>query len=100
MPLVFSRELKINNPTIEIIKPVKREREVVEYIDKPIKIEKIIPSLTCPRCSWDLTSKMRVVHCPNCGLSLFNAVKLAVEKELGASSLKENKKDKKKRWLF
>jgi hypothetical protein len=42
---------------------------------------------------------MRVVYCPNCGLSLFDAVKLAVEKELGNSSLKENKKDK-KRWIF
>jgi Zn finger protein HypA/HybF involved in hydrogenase expression len=74
-------------------------KEVVQYIDKPIKIEKIIPSLQCSRCGWNLTDKMRMVNCPNCGLSLFDAVKLAVEKELGNSSLKENKKDK-KRWLF
>jgi uncharacterized small protein (DUF1192 family) len=98
-PLVFTRQLKINNPTIEIIKPVKREvvKEIPEY--KEVKIEKIIPSLTCPRCSWNLTDKMRMVYCSNCGLSLFDAVKLAVEKELGNSSLKENKKDK-KRWIF
>jgi len=96
-PLTFTRELKIKNPTIEIIKPVKREvvKEIPEY--KEVKIEKIIPSLTCPRCSWNLTDKMRLINCPNCGISLFDAVKLAIEKELGASSLKN---DKKKRWLF
>jgi hypothetical protein len=99
MPLKFERQLKITSPVFEIIKPIKKEREVVEYVDKPIKIEKIIPSLTCPRCSWNLTDKMRLINCPNCGLSLFDAVKLAVEKELGNSSLKENKKDK-KRWIF
>jgi hypothetical protein len=98
-PLTFTRELKIKNPTIEIIKPVKREvvKEIPEY--KEVKIEKIIPSLQCPRCGWNLTDKMRMVNCPNCGISLFDAVKLAIEKELGVSLLKENKKDK-KRWIF
>jgi hypothetical protein len=99
IPLWFSRGLKIVNPVIEIVKPKTVEREVIQYVDKPVKVEKIIPSLTCPRCSWNLTDKMRLINCPNCGLSLFDAVKLAVEKELGNSSLKENKKDK-KRWLF
>jgi hypothetical protein len=98
-PLTFTRELKIKNPEIEIVKPVRKGvvKEVPEY--KEVKVEKIIPSLTCPRCSWNLTDKMRLVNCPNCGISLFDAVKLAIEKELGASSLKENKKDK-KRWIF
>jgi hypothetical protein len=100
IPLWFSRGLKIVNPVIEIVKPVKREivKEIPEY--KEVKVSKFVPSLTCPRCSWNLSDKMRLINCPNCGLSLFDAVKLAIEKELGASSLKENKKDKKKRWMF
>jgi uncharacterized small protein (DUF1192 family) len=99
LPLKFERPLRITNPIFEVIKPVRKEitKEIPEY--KEVKIEKIIPSLTCPRCSWNLTDKMRLINCPNCGLSLFDAVKLAIEKELGASSLKENKKDK-KRWIF
>ena len=99
LPLKFERQLKVTSPIFEVVKPKMEVREVVQYIDKPIKIEKIIPSLTCPRCSWNLTDKMRLINCPNCGLSLFDAVKLAVEKELGNSSLKENKKNK-KRWIF
>jgi uncharacterized small protein (DUF1192 family) len=99
LPLKFERQLKVSSPVFEIIKPRMEVKEVVQYIDKPIKIERIIPSLTCPRCSWNLSDKMRLINCPNCGLSLFDAVKLAVEKELGNSSLKENKKDK-KRWIF
>jgi hypothetical protein len=94
LPLKFERQLKVSSPVFEIIKPRMEVKEVVQYIDKPIKIEKIIPSLTCPRCSWNLTDKMRLINCPNCGLSLFDAVKLAVEKELGVSLLKENKKKK------
>jgi len=97
LPLKFERPLRITNPIFEVVKPKMEVREVVQYIDKPIKIEKIIPSLQCPRCSWNLTDKMRLINCPNCGISLFDAVKLAIEKELGASSLKN---DKKKRWLF
>jgi DNA-directed RNA polymerase subunit RPC12/RpoP len=99
LPLKFERQLKVTSPIFEVVKPKMEVREVVQYIDKPVKVEKIIPSLTCPRCSWNLTDKMRLINCPNCGLSLFDAVKLAVEKELGNSSLKENKKDK-KRWIF
>jgi len=99
LPLKFERQLKVSSPVFEVLKPRMEVKEVVQYIDKPIKIERIIPSLTCPRCSWNLTDKMRLINCPNCGLSLYDAVKLAVEKELGNSSLKENKKDK-KRWLF
>jgi hypothetical protein len=99
LPLKFERQLKVTSPIFEVVKPKMEVREVVQYIDKPIKIERIIPSLTCPRCSWNLTDKMRLINCPNCGLSLYDAVKLAVEKELGNSSLKENKKDK-KRWIF
>jgi uncharacterized small protein (DUF1192 family) len=94
LPLKFERPLRITNPIFEVVKPKMEVREVVQYIDKPIKIEKIIPSLQCPRCSWNLTDKMRLINCPNCGISLFDAVKLAIEKELGASSLKENKKKK------
>jgi ssDNA-binding Zn-finger/Zn-ribbon topoisomerase 1 len=95
IPLKFERQLKITSPVFEIIKPIRKEvvKEVPEY--KEVKVSKFIPSLTCPRCSWNLTDKMRLINCPNCGLSLFDAVKLAVEKELGVSSLKENKK---KRW--
>jgi hypothetical protein len=99
LPLKFERQLKVTSPIFEVVKPKMAVREVVQYIDKPVKIERIIPSLTCPRCSWNLTDKMRLINCPNCGLSLYDAVKLAVEKELGNSSLKENKKDK-KRWIF
>jgi len=97
MPLVFSRELKINNPTIEIIKPIRKEvvKEVPEY--KEVKISKFIPSITCPRCSWDMTELAKRVFCPNCSLSLYDAIKMQVERELGKSSLKENKK---KRWFL
>jgi hypothetical protein len=94
MPLKFERVLKVTSPIFEIVKPKTVEREVIQYVDKPVKVEKIIPSLQCPRCSWSLTDKMRMVYCPNCGISLYDAVKLAVEKELGNSSLKENKKKK------
>ena len=96
-PLTFTRELKINNPTIEIMKPVKREviKEVPEY--KEVKISKFIPSITCPRCSWDMTELAKRVFCPNCSLSLYDAIKMQVERELGKSSLKENKK---KRWFL
>jgi len=96
-PLTFTRELKINNSTIEIVKPIKREREVIEYVDKPVKVEKIIPSLTCPRCSWNLTELAKRVFCPNCSLSLYDAIKMQVERELGKSSLKNGKK---KRWFL
>jgi uncharacterized small protein (DUF1192 family) len=96
-PLTFIRELKIKNPTIEIIKPVKREvvKEVPEY--KEIKISKFIPSISCPRCGWNLTELAKRVFCPNCSLDLYSAIKMQVERELGKSSLKN---DKKKRWLF
>jgi DNA-directed RNA polymerase subunit RPC12/RpoP len=98
LPLKFERVLKINNPIFEVVKPKMEVREIVQYIDKPVKVEKIIPSLQCPRCSWNLTDKMRLINCPNCGISLFDAVKLAIEKEL-KTPLKENKKNK-KRWFL
>jgi hypothetical protein len=98
-PLIFTRELKINNPTIEIIKPVKREREVVEYVDKPIKIGKIIPSLQCVRCAWNLTELAKRVFCPNCSLSLYDSIKMQIEDEMKFENDRE-KKNKKKWKLF
>jgi len=94
IPLWFSRSLKIVNPVVENIKPVKREREVVEYVDKPIKIEKIIPSLQCSRCGWNLTDKMRLINCPNCGISLYDAIKMQIENEIKFENNKEKKKNK------
>jgi len=98
-PLVFTRELKINNPTIEIIKPVKREvvKEVPEY--KEIKVSKFIPSITCPRCSWNMTELAKRVFCPNCSLSLYDAIKMQIENEMKFENDKE-KKNKKKWKLF
>jgi hypothetical protein len=94
MPLVFSRELKINNPTIEIIKPVKREvvKEVPEY--KEIKVSKFIPSITCPRCSWNMTELAKRVFCPNCSLSLYDAIKMQIENEMKFENDREKKKNK------
>jgi hypothetical protein len=97
MPLKFERQLKITSPVFEIIKPVRKEvtKEIPEY--KEVKISKFIPSISCPRCGWNLTELAKRVFCPNCSLSLYDAIKIQIEKELGRSSLKENKK---KRWLF
>jgi hypothetical protein len=93
-PLKFERSLKVTNPIFEVLKPKMEVREVVQYVDKPIKIERIIPSLTCPRCSWNLTDKMRVVYCPNCGLSLYDAIKMQIENEIKFENNKEKKKNK------
>jgi hypothetical protein len=97
MPLKFERQLKITNPIFEIIKPVRKEvtKEIPEY--KEVKISKFVPSISCPRCGWNLTELAKRVFCPNCSLDLYSAIKMQVERELGKSSLKN---DKKKRWLF
>jgi hypothetical protein len=94
IPLWFSRGLKIVNPTIEIVKPIRKEvvKEVPEY--KEVKVSKFIPSLTCPRCSWNLTDKMKLINCPNCGLSLYDAIKMQIENEIKFENNKEKKKNK------
>jgi len=97
-PLTFTRELKIKNPTIEIIKPVKREivKEIPEY--KEVKISKFVPSMQC-LCGWNLTDKLRMVFCPNCGKSLYEVFRKQLEDEMKFENDRE-KKNKKKWKLF
>jgi hypothetical protein len=92
-PLTFTRELKIVNPVIEIVKPVKREvvKEVPEY--KEVKIEKFIPSMQCV-CGWNLTDKLRMVFCPSCGKSLFDVFRKQLEDEMKFKNDREKKKNK------
>jgi predicted RNA-binding Zn-ribbon protein involved in translation (DUF1610 family) len=97
-PLVFTRELKINNPTIEVVKPIKREivKEIPEY--KEVKISKFVPSMQCV-CGWNLTDKLRMVFCPNCGKSLYEVFRKQLEDEMKFKNDRE-KKNKKKWKLF
>jgi predicted RNA-binding Zn-ribbon protein involved in translation (DUF1610 family) len=97
-PLVFTRELKINNPTIEVVKPIKREivKEIPEY--KEVKISKFVPSMQCV-CGWNLTDKLRMVFCPNCGKSLYEVFRKQLEDEMKFEDDRE-KKNKKKWKLF
>jgi hypothetical protein len=93
-PLTFTRELKINNPTIEIVKPVRKEvvKEVPEY--KEIKVSKFIPSISCPRCGWNMTELAKRVFCPNCSLSLYDSIKMQIENEMKFENDREKKKSK------
>jgi hypothetical protein len=92
-PLTFTRELKIKNPTIEIIKPVKREivKEIPEY--KEVKISKFVPSMQC-LCGWNLTDKLRMVFCSNCGKSLYEVFRKQLEDEMKFENDREKKKNK------
>jgi predicted RNase H-like nuclease (RuvC/YqgF family) len=47
LPLRFERRLILKQPIIEQLKPITIEREVIEYVDKPVKVERFIPSLQC-----------------------------------------------------
>jgi hypothetical protein len=98
-PLKFERSLKVTNPIFEVLKPKMEVREVVQYIDEPIKIERIIPSLTCTRCGWNMTELAKRVFCPNCSLSLYDAIRMQIENEMKFENDKE-KKNKKKWKLF
>jgi hypothetical protein len=95
LPLRFERRLILKQPIIEQLKPITIEREVIEYVDKPVKVERFIPSLQC-LCGWNLTDKLRMVFCPNCARSLYDVIKQQIEQE-NKPVLNNNKK--KKKWF-
>jgi predicted RNA-binding Zn-ribbon protein involved in translation (DUF1610 family) len=98
MPLKFERQLKITNPTFEVVKPIRKEvtKEIPEY--KEVKISKFVPSMQCV-CGWNLTDKLRMVFCPNCGKSLYEVFRKQLEDEMKFENDRE-KKNKKKWKLF
>jgi hypothetical protein len=95
IPLWFSRGLKIVNPVIENVKPIRKEviKEIPEY--KEVKISKFVPSMQC-LCGWNLVDKLRMVFCPNCGKSLYEVFRKQLEDEMKFENDREKKN--KKRW--
>jgi hypothetical protein len=66
LPLRFERKLVLKQPLIEKLIPKIIEKEVPQYVEKKVPVERFIPSLQC-LCGWNLTDKLRMVFCPNCG---------------------------------
>ncbi|MGB9856515.1 MAG: hypothetical protein ACPLKS_08275 [Caldisericum exile] len=92
-PLKFKRKLVVKNPIIEKLKSVTVEKEIPQYIEKKVVVEKPVVELKCSRCGYDLKEPLRMTFCRNCGLSLDKALTENLDKQ----SKKDNKK--KGKWV-
>jgi hypothetical protein len=78
--LLFECDLKLKSNVIEIAKPTIIEKEVPQYIDKKVSVQRFIPSLQC-LCGWDLTEQLKLVFCKNCSRNLYDVIKKQIEIE-------------------
>jgi hypothetical protein len=92
LPLRFKRKLVLRQPINENLVPRTVQKEVPQYVEKKVPIEKFIPSMQCV-CGWNLTDQLRMVFCPNCARSLYDIIKLQIE-NVNKPVLKNNKKKK------
>ena len=96
LPLRFERKLVLKQPIIEQLKPKIVPREITQYIDKIVKLERFLPSLTC-LCGWDFRNneKLKTVACQNCGRLFLDVL----ETQIKLQNKPVLKDDKKKRWF-